>query len=115
MMEQLLQGKGDIDGLAVALAALFHHHHEHRLDALLQFVQDHPKYFVTLFLAVLAVHPSVQTYVLSTMKTPSSTQSRQKMHAFVVALRSLFDTVMLNNASPLDAIQRQAFALWMIS
>jgi len=114
MLEALLQGKGDVDGLAVALAALFHHHHGHRLDALLQFVRDHPKYFVTLFLAVLAVHPSVRTYVLSTMDGASSTQNRQKLHAFVVALRCMFDAVILNTV-PLEAIQQQAFTLWMIS
>ena len=114
MLEELLQGKGDIDGLAIALASLFQHHHGHKLDAFLQLVKDHPKYFVPLFLAVLALHPSVQTYVLSTMKNASSTQSRQKMDAFVMALRSIFDAVILDGL-PLHIVQQRALALWMIS
>jgi len=116
MLEDLLLGKGDVDGLTVALSALFLHHYGHRLDDLLHFATTtRPRYFTLLFLAALATHKSVQEYVLTTMDASSSSaHSRRRLCAFVAAVRGTFEAVILN-VVPLDAVQQNAYATWMIS
>jgi len=108
MLQGLLQGKGDLDGLAVALAALFAHHYTRALDKLLAFVGEHKAYVLPLFLVALARHQSVRTYAAQT------TGNKPKVTAFARALRDETEKLLRNEVT-LDTFNATARDLWMVS
>ena len=109
MLDDLLLGKGDVDGLSVAISSLFAHHYHKRLDKLLVLMQKKPKYFIFIFLAILCTHESVQDYVKSRLKTHPS-----KLDAFMGALRIKLNDVVHNTMS-LNMFTKNAYILWRIS
>ena len=108
MLEALLQGKGDLDGLTVALAALVAHHHGHALDHLLAFVRKHQSYVVPLFLVALAHYPAVRDY--ATRETGNDV----KVQAFARGVRDATERLLRHEVT-LDGFRRAALDLWMVS
>ena len=109
MLDELLLGKGDIDVLSVAIASLFAHHYQHRLDKLLAFVRAKPRYFTFIFLAILCTHESVQTYVKSRLQTNPA-----KLDTFMRVIRSKLSDVVQNTMS-VHVFNENAYMLWQLS
>ena len=110
MLDDILQGKGDIDGLSIAIASLFSHHYADKLNELLAFVRNKPKYFIILFLAILCTHRSVQTYISRDMEGNASA----KLHSFLRIIRLKLGDV-LQNKLTLDVFTENVYILWKIS
>ena len=107
MLQALLEGKGDVDGLVLGLAALFAHHYGDALDHLLAFVRAHPRYVLPLFVVALVRHESVQTYAATTC-------NHLKLGAFVNAMRTELERLLCNEIS-VDGFNRAARDIWNIS
>lgn len=108
MLEGLLQGKGDIDGLVVAMASLFAHHYGSALDMLIEFVRKHPRYVIPLFMVVLSRHDSVQQYAAKKTGNPA------KVKSFAMAVRDETDKLVRNEVS-IAWFNRTMYDTWMLS
>ncbi len=105
---------GGLDGVAVALAALFRHRYGAALDGLVAWLAAHPRrYTAVVFLAALAREPSVVACVKAAGGAFPARRAA-KLATFLPALRGAVEQY-LANALSLAAFEAAAAAAWTLA